>query len=335
MVAIAVLIKSWIACVSYLMIIGDCTSMVLLPAGAPSLLAGRQAVIVGTSLFFLWPLCSLKSMAPLANFSVVGILSALYSLFVLAYRYISQSYVAGALLESAPYAPKFEAFAGHPLMTAATPASTVLIATLAYAYTIHYSAPQFYEQLQPGPDGDKTARMRMVSYSAFFGSLPFFSAVMVCSFLTFGSSSQGMVLNNYAVTDGLAVAARLALSVSMLTSFPIIFSSFKAGLVSAVGARAEEMQRCKPKVLTLLLLLTMVPASLCLQNLGKLAALSGAVLASFLVYSAPSLMALSAARRGLLRSGGGRDALAERILQFTLVPAGVLLGLVGATQAMR
>lgn len=133
--AMAVLGKTWFACVSYLMIIGDCTSKVLLPMGVPALVAGRSSVILAVTTFALLPLCCLKSMAPLAKFSVVGILSSFYCLFVIAFRCVCGSYASGALLAAAPAVPKFTTFTGNALMTAVTPASTVLIATLAYAYT--------------------------------------------------------------------------------------------------------------------------------------------------------------------------------------------------------
>jgi len=332
--ATAVLGKTWLACVSYLMIMGDCTSMVLLPMGVPEWLAGRGSVIVGVTSFLLLPLCCLKSMAPLAKFSVVGILSAFYCLFVVAFRCISGSYAAGPLLAAAPHAPKFVPFAGNALMTAATPASSVLIATLAYAYTNHYSSPQFYSELEPDSNGSRTSRMRRVTYTAFLGGWVFFAIVMSCGFLTFGANSQGMILNNYALIDKLAVPARLALSMSMLASFPIIFASFKAGLVRAIGGSAERFQQSKPITFTVALLLTIVPTALQLRDLGVLAAFSGAILASYIVYIAPSLMAICARRRGLLKGSGGRGALLESVLQYTLVASGIVLGVVGAVQAL-
>eukprot|EP00930_Biecheleria_cincta_P101167 TRINITY_DN92795_c0_g1_i1.p1 TRINITY_DN92795_c0_g1~~TRINITY_DN92795_c0_g1_i1.p1 ORF type:complete len:517 (+),score=55.49 TRINITY_DN92795_c0_g1_i1:46-1551(+) len=330
MPAMAVLMKTWFACVSYLMIIGDCTSKVLLPIGVPALVAGRNSVIIAVAIFVLLPLCSLKSMAPLAKLSVVGILSSFYCLFVIAFRCISGSYASGALLAAAPAVPKFTAFTGNAFTTALTPASTVLIATLAYAYTNHYSAPQFYSELEPGPDGSRTTRMRKVAYTAFLGGWAFFSAVMAFGFLTFGASSQGMILNSYALTDQLAVLARLALSISMLASFPIIFASFRSGLISAVGAPAVKFQDSKPLTLTAFLLLTIVPSALILRDLGVLAAFSGAVLACFVCYIAPALMAIRARRRGLLRS----DRF-EKALNFVLVPTGFVLGVLGAVQTLR
>ena len=55
------------------MILGDCISLMIAPLHLPALVASRDSVILAITALVLYPLCSMKSLAPLAKFSLLGV----------------------------------------------------------------------------------------------------------------------------------------------------------------------------------------------------------------------------------------------------------------------
>jgi len=281
----------------------------------------------------LLPLCSMKSLAPLAKFSVLGVLSNVYiALFVLLRSFDGSYGASGAMASAAPAAAKFVPYSGGAWSTISDPGFAVLLSILATAFLAHYNAPVFYEQLAPGPDGRKDSRFVVVSVVGFSAAAVIFSIVMSGGFLTFGKASFGLILNNYAATDGLAVLARLAIAVSLITAYPLVFFSVRKQVVDLFGRRGAELANNRPRLLTILLLAGITAVALNLRDLGKLAAFAGACFGSFLIYIAPALMVLCAQRRGLGPKSGGLFA---RVVQLSLLPLGAALGILGAYQSLK
>eukprot|EP00429_Kryptoperidinium_foliaceum_P127033 CAMPEP_0176332592 /NCGR_PEP_ID=MMETSP0121_2-20121125/77149_1 /TAXON_ID=160619 /ORGANISM="Kryptoperidinium foliaceum, Strain CCMP 1326" /LENGTH=243 /DNA_ID=CAMNT_0017675481 /DNA_START=243 /DNA_END=974 /DNA_ORIENTATION=+ len=243
----------------------------------------------------------MRSLAPLAKFSVLGVLSNVYiSAFVLL-RACDGSYrQGGALARAAPALPRFAAEAGGAWRTAT--------------------------------DGRKGGRRFLaVSLLGFTASAAIFCSVMAGGFLTFGSASAGLILNNYAATDSLATLARLAILLSLITGYPITFFSARSQVLGLLGGNAKYAER-RPGMTTAALLSLFTLAALNLRNLGRLAAFAGACFGSFLIYIAPPLMVLMAQRRGIGPPAGG---VAERVINMGLIPLGVCLGVLGALQSLR
>ena len=88
----------------------------------------------------------------------------------------------------------------------------VLISMLASAFLAHYNAPKFYGELEAPADGSsKLPRFNLVVGLGFLAAAGVMGAVMAGGFLTFGSASQGLILNSYATSDPLAFLARLGI----------------------------------------------------------------------------------------------------------------------------
>ncbi|CAE7864523.1 SLC38A11 [Symbiodinium necroappetens] len=166
--AVACLAKAAIGCISFSMILGDCISLMLAPLNLPAVIASRDAVILLMTIVVLYPLCSMKSFAPLAKFSLLGVLSNFYICAFVVLRCWDHSYQkGGSLLAAAPAAPQFAAPTGawHTVMS---PGLSVLLSILATAFLAHYNAPLFLEQLAPDPKtGKKDKRFVVVSVLGF------------------------------------------------------------------------------------------------------------------------------------------------------------------------
>ena len=66
---------------------------------------------------------------------------------------------------------------------------------------------------------------------------------MVGGFWTFGSAAQGLILNNYATGDPLALLARVGIGVSMVFSYPLVFTGLRDGVPPARSREAEIVSR--------------------------------------------------------------------------------------------
>ena len=126
---------------------------------------------------------------------------------------------------------------------------------------------------------------------------------MAGGYLTFGSASQGLILNNYATSDPLALVARLGIGVSIIFSYPLNFLGLREGLLTMLklhGSRRPPTGRdaaadgADERHL------------LFLKDLGLVVGLGGAVLGSALVYILPAFMAI-------FEKGGALSTKAEKL----------------------
>jgi amino acid permease len=215
------------------------------------------------------------------------------------------------------------------LSVLASPSVTVLLGILGTAFLAHYNAARFYKDLAPGPDGKKGGRFLAVSVAGFTAAAVLMSVVMVGGFLTFGSSSSGLILNSYAATDALATAARSAIGLSLITSFPIVFFSVRDQLLGVVGDKLAKRatEGSNYAIMTAVILAMLTATALKLTDLSKVAGFVGAIFGIFLIYVAPPLMALRARQKGMsgFQTKGVRRLL-EVGVQLGLIPLGVVLG---------
>lgn len=333
---VACLAKAGIGCVSYSMILGDCLSRILSPLGLPALIVSREASMLLLTVAVIFPLCSLKSLAPLAKFSVLGVLSNVYIGAFILLRCFDGSYGPhGVFSAGAPVQPSFSDHSGGVWSTLAHSQVTVLLSILATAYLAHYNAPLYWEQLDPGPSGNKKGRFVLVSVLAFTGAAAIFSLVMIGGFLTFGGNSLGLILNNYAAADKFAGLARVAIALSLTTAYPLVFFNVRKQVLDLLGDRGHAFFAKSPKILTggMLALITLV--ALRLHNLGKVSAFAGAALGSLLLYIGPALLALGADSKGLGKRSKGFPRIAKRGVSILLIPLGLVLGVVGAVQSLK
>lgn len=92
---------------------------------------------------------------------------------------------------------------------------------------------RFYNELE----NRSPAKFATVVRGGFLAAALVFTAVMVCGYSTFGAASQGLILNNYATSDGLATLARAATGVSIMASYPLLFTRrARALFVGAPGS---------------------------------------------------------------------------------------------------
>jgi len=227
MPAWSVTLKTMAAILAYSMILGDTFGSLATTAG---LNVGPNAAMAGITLTTLLPLCLLRDLSSLAPFSLLGSLGMIYTTVAMGIRYFGKSYAASksktALVNAVPahLRPSFGTAGASAALSAQT---FILIGMLSTAYMAHFNAPKFYTELK-----DRTIpRYATVVATSFAVSIALFAGIASLGFLTFGGSCSGLILNNYATTDGLMSLARVAVAISLVFSYPLTFVGARDGVL--------------------------------------------------------------------------------------------------------
>ncbi|KAJ8598294.1 hypothetical protein CTAYLR_005999 [Chrysophaeum taylorii] len=320
------------ACLAYAIIIGDSFAAISAASSKspPPALASLVALLGGTRRFFisvfsvgvLWPLCSLRSLAALAPTSALGTAGVLYTAGFMGLRAIDGSYFPGGRFCAADAVAPCAAQSVGDLFN---PRLGVFVAMLGTAYMAHFNAPSFFKSA--GRDLDK---FRKVVALGFGFSVLFNLAVMASGFWTFGPSSLGLILNNYATTDLLASVARLLFGVSIVFTYPLAFAGAKDGLRQLDAKLFGGGKGGKPNearvVAAPLALLTAL--ALVLNDVGLVVSLTGALMGSAVIYILPALMLLNSDPDKLSRSRFER-----KVAPMTMIILGAVSGVLGVVKS--
>jgi len=341
-----IVIECMCAAVSFAIIIGDTFSAVAALCGAPPPLLRPNAWIVALSALVLLPLCLLRDLGSLAFGSVLGTGGTLFTAGFMLFRALDGSYAPGGRFFGALGEAGRPRFGGG---SSAGPLSAcILVSLVANAFLAHYNAPTMYRQLAPPPRAGASAKLALFNrvVAGGFGLACLVSAAMMTAgFATFGAASSGLILNNYAVGDSLATLARLGVGLSIIFSYPLNFVGLREGLLSLLGWQARAARRTVHAGATVMLLGAMNGLALVVKDLGALAAFSGAIVGSALIYVFPAAMFLQSARRRRARefvveAGTGAGALPrikrrEVAANWMLGGLGVVLAVVGGAVAAK
>jgi sodium-coupled neutral amino acid transporter 11 len=178
----------------------------------------RTVCLISLSIFPLLPLCMLKDLSALAPTSFGALLAVLYMIFMMVARYLDGSYApGGAYFDAAKVGQQSGA-------TWSLDASSLLLVNgLAVAFLCHYNGCKYYREFintRPDRFGSKI----LLSFSIVS---VLFAASMLLGYYTFGSLSDGVILNNYAADDLIANVARFGMGLANVFSFPLMFSGLR------------------------------------------------------------------------------------------------------------
>lgn len=317
--------KCFFASLAYSIIIGDSFAALAKTFSLPAMLAQRTNIILLLTSTVLFPLCSLKSLNSLAPFSLLGLGGTLYTAVVMAIRYFDGSYAAGGKFfqaMSVAARPSFSAGSGALNLKA-----FVLLSMLSTSYISHYNAPKFFAELK----NTSMPRFNKVVGLAFAASIATFCFMMSTGFLTFGKSTLGFVLNNYASGDTLVSFARLAIGLALLTGYPFTFSALREGILDLANIKEEEKRSNALRPLTVGLLTIVTGLAIVLRDVGFVVSISGAMFGAALMFVVPAMMnianmrALAKSKNIALTKGEGLEIAAN----YGIVGTGVSLGVLG------
>lgn len=295
---------------SYSMILAD-TFVNLLEFGGISIT--RTQSLLGVTGFVLTPLCFMKNLSSLAPFSLVGILGMLYTAVAMAIRYFGGAYaVGGAFRATAAKAPAFGSLGAS---AAWSPKALVLACMLSNAYIAHFNAPKFLKELK----NNTMSRFHQVIGWSFGASVLLYAGMSALGFLTFGSASNGLILNSYSNKDLLMSIARFAVAISVTFSYPLCFIGARDGLLDLFKMPQEKRDNSLLNKLTVGLIVLVTAMAAKLTDLGLVASVGGATFGTALVFVYPTLMLMK-----LKKNKGVESKIAALIAII-----GVIFGAVG------
>eukprot|EP00804_Cyclotella_cryptica_P021246 CCRYP_001528-RD/>CCRYP_001528-RD protein AED:0.06 eAED:0.06 QI:1223/0.5/0.4/1/0.5/0.6/5/238/317 len=313
--------KTCCAVLSYSMILADTIRALFMTATGMEVT--RTVALLGITSTTLLPLCLLKNLSSLAPFSLVGVAGMFYTAVAMAIRYFQETAAVPAgkfLVDVAKnYQPQFGELGAS---AALSPNVFILICML------NFNAPKFYNELK----NNTIKRYNTVVGTSFGISVLLFALVGSLGFLTFGSASSGLILNNYSTKDILMSLSRVAVAVSIVFSFPLAFVGARDGWLDLLKVPSEKRSNALLNKATFAILSVITLIATQLKELAFIMSFAGATLGNALIYIYPALMFKSAVKKmGEKASKGLR-----REVPFALFSAllGLVMGSIGTKMAL-
>lgn len=324
MVEALLMMKTCIACIMYEVVLGDLCRDLGSLLGFEGILAQRSFLLGILNVLVLLPLGLMRSFAALAPIAALGNVAMVYVMLFMGVRYFQGAYAPGGqFYEDIPLKPTFNQSGVQ------NENILVLISMIGTAYIAHYNSPKFVKQLKKAT----SRRFAVVSTFGFLLSFIMMAAVMIFGFLTFGGASQGLILNNYAVKDSLAAAARGATMMSVGAIHPFVLAAFRDGVLqwwfsTRLGGDGSQQPGPNAKKLTTVIsIAAMTCIAMAVDDLGFLSAIVGTTFASAIIYVLPALAMLGTPE--LYHKSW------ERAWNKMVFLLGVVLAIIGAYVIMR
>lgn len=258
--------SSWmpaLACVLVTACTVTTTSMILrdtlpnlfgnLASAIPALanLGTRQANLVLWTATVLLPLCLQRSLDKLTPFSFIGMIGMVYTALVMVLRATT-----GVAL---PTAGATVAVVANPwLQLLDLRKAAIFMSMLSTSFLAHYNAPKLYWELKD----TSLKRFKRVLFGGFSTAISLVAMVTIAGFCTFGAGAEGMVLNSYPVTDRLITAARTAITLAVMVSYPLAFVGLREGSFDLMKLNDEQRDKyTKPATIAGVSLLTALALS--------------------------------------------------------------------------
>ena len=274
------------------------------PSAPLSGLSARAVVCGALTLFVLLPLCLLRSIDSLRFTSYAALLATLFAGFICVYELAAAPASSLSPTEAGrgPELRRSVAWAGFPLTVwEAVPIINV-------AFCAHYNAPRYYKEL-----ADRSLPRYLRTTGGALGvSLLIYLAVGLSGYLAFGSATLGDVLENFSPSFALAVAARVALVLVLVSCFPKAAHPIRETIIKLAYGPAQSADTLPFSSLAAITVGVTAAATivgvLC-EQVEVVLAYKGAIFGSLMVYIFPALMHASLAAQGVtpLSVQGGAD----------------------------
>lgn len=130
------------------------------------------------------------------------------------------------------------------------------------------------------------------------GTTSVYWCIMILGYGTFGRNTQRLLLNNYhASHDKLAVFARLAMGVAVISGYALMFSGLKAALFSLLKLDQSGVEnKDKKQDLLSAIVLAIIAVSACFvteREIGTIIGLTSSLFGSIVIYMLPAFVSNS------------------------------------------
>ena len=251
-------------------------------------LAARVTIGCAFSALFFLPLSMLRSLDSLKLTSWLALLATLYAGYITLYELAASP--PGSLTPAEAKAGR-DAIRSSVVVGRFPPPLTLFAAVpiVNVAFTAHYNAPRYYQELERR----SLRRYMLLTSAALSLSLAIYTVVAISGYLSFGSFSRGDVLENFADAFPLAVGARGALLVVLVSCFPKVQHSVRDGLLRLGSSTGHTTDTAPCRTLALCTTLVVGGSTLVgtlVERVETVLAYKGAIFGSLMVYILPAMM---------------------------------------------
>jgi amino acid permease len=192
---------------------------------------------------------------------------------------------------------------------------------------LDFNAPKFYTELK----NNTLKRYNTVVGTSFGISILLFALVGSLGFLTFGSASSGLILNNYSTKDVLMNLSRVAVAISIVFSFPLAFVGARDGWLDLLKVPVDKRSNSLLNKATFAILSVVTLIATQLKELAFIMSFAGATLGNALIYVYPALMFKAAVKK----MGDNASKELKNEVPFAMFSAslGLVMGCIGAKMA--
>ena len=193
----------------------------------------------------------------------------------------------------------------------------------------HFNAPKFYNELE----NNTIQRYNTVVASSFGIAIAIFVAFASLGFATFGKNCLGFILSNYSTKDSLIGLSRVMVSISLISTYPLVFSGCRDGALDLFGIPKENRTPTLLNNLSYILLTFITIAALLVKDLSFVLSFGGATLGNALIYIFPALMF----RKVVKDMGDKASTSLKREVYFASFSGllGLVMGAIGANMAIQ
>lgn len=221
--------------------------------------------------------------------------------------------------------------------------AAILISMLSTAYMAHYNAPKFYWELS----NRTSEKYTTVVYQSFIGAIAIMIVICSMGFLTFGTNSQSLILNNYSTRDPLMSLSRWAVVLSLIFSYPLAFVGVRDGIYNLFNIQSKSSatnNRRTNQIVTIAILSIITLVAAIMKDIRVILSLGGATFGNLLAYVFPAFMVVGLAHQKRIGQTKRPSNIAtsdafptpnqERFAILTAV-VGVMMGIVGTIKAIQ
>lgn len=205
----------------------------------------------------------------------------------------------------------------------------LLICMCFMAFFCHYNAPRYYIELKQ----NTIPRFSQVTNISFALSALIYFLIGALGYFTFGSNTDGFILNNYSQSDDLASACRFAIAIALTFTYPLPFIGTRDGILDLFSVNAEWQNSTNLNALTVAMLSVFTSLAYKFTDLGLVNAVGGAAFGTAVVFVFPSIMFFTAVAH--VPGGASFWLRCESILVLILMIIGIAMGTIGVVVVVR
>ncbi|KNC53272.1 uncharacterized protein AMSG_08763 [Thecamonas trahens ATCC 50062] len=291
------------ASIGYLVLLGDfVTSALGYWLHPDSILLNRRLVIAAMGCILL-PYALLKNLHALRHTSFFGVAAILYVVFVVIFQFFSQhsGEISKADVEVVNATPRF--FLAFPL--------TVI------SFTAQFNLPAFYREL----NNRSPRRMMICVIATLVLCFTVYGSVAIIGYFTFGTNTLSDILESYPQKSKLVLAARLAMSVNILSTYPLVNHALRENVLDLFVEKSKHSFRLL-SIISVVTTLLFAGIAIVVPNIGVVVDYNGSINGVSIVYVIPAVAYWVITRRSSASS-------LQRGFTWVAAAVGVVCGLLG------